>query len=179
MIADTEIKGRDQVPQHNRTFYLHYAWVIVSIIAVVQMVGASLRMAFGVMIDPLTQTFGWSQGTVTLAYAISSMTTALASPLAGSLGDHLGARFSMGVGVALFLIGMVMTSLVSQPWQFYLSFGLILGAAQAIFLVPLIPAAMTWFRRHLGLGMGVLMGSWGMGPALTAPMMAFLIEQVG
>ena len=38
------------------TFYWHYAWVIVAIAAVMHMVGASIRMAFGVFIDPLSQT---------------------------------------------------------------------------------------------------------------------------
>ena len=131
-----------------RVFYYHYAWVIVAIIAAMQMVGAAMRMAFGVLIDPLTQTFGWSQSEVTLAYAITSVVTALASPFAGMMGDRFGARKSMAVGSVLFLVGMVLTGVVRQPWHLYLSFGLLMGIAQAMFLVPLIPAAMTWFRRH-------------------------------
>ena len=81
-------------------FYYHYAWVIVAIIAAMQMVGATMRMAFGVLIDPLTQTFGWSQSEVTLAYAITSVVTALASPFAGMMGDKFGARKSMAVDPA-------------------------------------------------------------------------------
>ena len=41
------------------TFYWHYAWVIVVIIAGMQIVGTSIRMAFGVFIDPL-QNFCYS-----------------------------------------------------------------------------------------------------------------------
>ncbi len=163
----------------SRKLYPHYAWVIVSIIAIMQMVGASIRMAFGVFIDPLAQTFDWSQGTITLAYGVSSITTALASPLAGWFGDRYGARTAMVVGSVLFIIGMFMAGLIEQPWHLYLSFGVLMGTAQAIFLVPLVPAAMTWFRRHLGLGMGLLMASWGVGPALTAPIMGLLVEEAG
>ena len=162
-----------------RTFYWHYAWVIVSIIAVMQMVGASVRMAFGVFIDPLTATYGWGQGTVTFAYALASIVTALVSPLAGTFGARLGARRAMMVGSVLFIIGMGLTGTITKPWQLYLYFGVLLGVAQAIFLVPLIPAAMIWFRRHLGLGIGVLMAAWGVGPALAAPIMGLLIEQTG
>lgn len=165
--------------QSDRVFYYHYAWVIVAIIAVMQMVGATLRMAFGVLIDPLTQTFGWSQGEITLAYAISSIVTALVSPFAGMLGDRYGARKSMAVGSALFFVGMVLTGMVSQPWHLYLSFGGLMGVAQAIFLVPLIPSAMAWFRRHLGVGMGVIMAAWGVGPALAAPIVGLLIQELG
>ena len=168
-----------RVPGAGRVFYWHYAWVIVSIIAVMQMVGSSIRMAFGVFIDPLTEEFGWSQGSITMAYALSSIVTALVSPMAGSFGDRYGARRAMIVGSVMFIIGMLLVGLVSQIWQLYLTFGVLLGVAQAVFLVPLIPSAMTWFRRHLGLGMGLLMAAWGLGPALTAPLMAFMIDQFG
>ena len=160
-------------------FYWHYAWVIVTIIALMQMVGSSIRMAFGVFIYPLSEEFGWSQGSITLAYALSSIVTALISPLAGSLGDRFGARKSMILGCTMFIGGMLLIGVVNQVWQFYLTFGVLLGVAQAVFLVPLIPSAMTWFRRHLGVGMGFLMAAWGLGPALTAPIMGLMIEQLG
>ena len=160
-------------------FYWHYAWVIVTIIALMQMVGSSIRMAFGVFIYPLSEEFGWSQGSITLAYALSSIVTALVSPLAGSLGDRFGARKSMILGCTMFIGGMLLIGVVNQVWQFYLTFGVLLGVAQAVFLVPLIPSAMTWFRRHLGVGMGFLMAAWGLGPALTAPIMGLMIEQLG
>ena len=165
-------------PEH-RAFYFHYAWVIVAIIAAMQMVGTTMRMAFGVLVDPLTETFGWSQGEVTLAYGITSLVTALASPWAGSLGDRYGARICMIAGTAMFVVGMAATALVTEPWHFYVSFGVILGVAQAIFLVPLIPAAMNWFHRRLGLAMGVIMAAWGVGPALAAPVVGLLVNEYG
>ena len=163
-------------PGTTRAFYMHYAWVIVLIIAVMQMVGSSIRMAFGVFVDPLEQAFGWSQGTITLAYAIASVVTAISSPLAAWFGDRYGARKSMALGAVLFLAGMVLTGYISEPWHLYLYFGVLMGVAQAIFLVPLIPTAMTWFRRHLGLGMGAIMAAWGLGPALAAPIVGYLIQ---
>ena len=157
------------------TFYWHYAWVIVTIAAVLQMVGASIRMAFGIFIDPLSQAFGWDQGSITLAYGINSVITAIASPMAGWMGDRYGARKSVAMGGVIFIVGMVITGLINQLWQFYLAFGVILGIAQAIFLVPLVPGVMRWYQRHLGWGMGILMAAWGLGPAIMAPLMGYLI----
>ena len=164
---------------YGRVIYPHYVWVIVTVIAVMQMVGTSIRMAFGVFIEPLEQTFQWSQGSITLAYAISSVVTALASPFAGWFGDRFGARKAMVVGTAMFMLGMLLTGLISSIWELYLYFGVLLGVAQAIFLVPLIPSAMYWFRRHLGIGMGLIMASWGLGPALAAPVVSLLLEGMG
>ena len=165
--------------EHGPAFYWHYAWVIVAIATVMQMVGASIRMAFGVFIDPLSQTFGWDQGAITLAYGISSVVTAVASPAAGWIGDRYGARKAMTLGGVMFIAGMLITGVVDQVWEFYLAFGVLLGIAQAIFLVPLVPGVMRWYRRHLGWGMGVMMAGWGLGPALTAPLMGYLIVNLG
>ena len=163
----------------SNTFYWHYAWVIVVIIAGMQIVGSSIRMAFGVFIDPLQAQFGWSQGGIGFAYAICSMVSAVVAPLAGNLGDRFGAKKSMLAGIFVYLIGMLATAFVKDLWQFWLTYGVILGVAQAIFLVPLIPAAMIWFRRHLGLAMGLIMASWGIGPALATPLVAFMIQTFG
>ncbi len=171
--------GSPSVLGSQRLIYSHYAWVIVFIIAVMQMVGTSIRMAFGVFIDPLENLFGWSQSSIALSYAISSVVTALASPFAGWFGDRFGARRAMTVGTLMFLAGMLLTGIIDSIWELYLYFGVLLGVAQAVFLVPLIPAAMHWFRRHLGMGMGIIMASWGLGPALAAPVISLLIDQLG
>ena len=163
----------------SHTLYWHYAWIIVVIIAGMQIVGSSIRMAFGVFIDPLQAQFGWSQGGIGFAYAICSMVSAVVAPWAGNLGDRFGAKKSMLVGIFVYLIGMLATAFVKDLWQFWLTYGVILGIAQAIFLVPLIPAAMIWFRRHLGLAMGLIMASWGIGPALATPLVAFMIQTFG
>lgn len=180
MADDTETEKPSGNPVTQvKSAYVHYVWLVVAIIAGMQMVGASLRMAFGVLIDPLTTTFGWSQGSITLAYAITAITTALVSPFAGMFGDRYGARLSMALGVVLFVVGASLTALVQEPWHLYVSFGLILGVAQALFLVPLIPAGMMWFRRRLGVGMGIIMGSRGLGPAIGALVIGLLITNLG
>ena len=138
------------------TLYWHYAWVIVVIIAGMQIVGTSIRMGFGVFIQPLEDQFGWSQNGLGFAYALSSIVSAVVSPVTGNLGDRFGAKKSMLMGAAVFLVGMLLTAFVTQLWHFWLTYGVVLGVAQSIFLVPLIPAAMIWFRRNLGLAMGLI-----------------------
>ena len=120
-----------------RTFYWHYAWVILVAATGVQMIGSSIRMAFGVFVDPLGQNFGWDQGDITLAYAINAVVSAVASPAAGWVGDTYGTRKAMILGGALFVVGMLVTGVITELWHLYLAFGVLLGIAQAIFLVPL------------------------------------------
>jgi OFA family oxalate/formate antiporter-like MFS transporter len=157
----------------------HYAWVIVFIAGAVQMVGAAIRMAFGVLVDPLVQTFGWSPGSIGLAYALMSIVAALASPVAGYAGNRFGARRTMATGTVLFFIGMMWTSQTKELWELYVAYGLVFGISQALLLVPVVPSVAAWFRRHLGLGTGIMMVSWSLGPALVVQLLAVLFNTVG
>ena len=89
----------------NKYHLKHFAWVIVLIASIIQMVGSTIRNVFGVMVEPMSDTFGWSQGEIGLGYAIAALCTAFFSPVAGILGDIFGAKRTMIFGTVLFLIG--------------------------------------------------------------------------
>ena len=69
------IKGG--LPSPDKVFYWHYAWVIVIVVVGMQVVASGVRMAFGALIDPLNEEFGWTQTNIGIAYAISSLVSAL------------------------------------------------------------------------------------------------------
>ena len=86
---------------------MHYAWVIVGILALVQMVDSSISMAAGIIIAPLTDpegNFGWSVGAVGAAMGVFFLIGAIYAPITGWLGDYPAAQgfpfnqFYSGVG---------------------------------------------------------------------------------
>ena len=155
---------------------VHYAWVLIGLSALLYLGGGSITQAFGVVVLPLQDERGWSQGSITLAYAINSIVSALFSPAAGWVADKYGTRKALAIGALIFVFGMFVTGVVNQLWQFYLAFGLLLGIAQAIFLVPLVPGVMRWYKRQLGWGMGIMMASWGVGPAISIALISVLLH---
>ncbi|MBR91901.1 MAG: hypothetical protein CL903_03780 [Dehalococcoidia bacterium] len=162
----------------NHNIY-HYAWIIVLICAVVQMVGAAIRIGFGVLVDPLVEIFGWSSGSIGLAYALMSIITAFSSPIAGLLCFKIGCKKTMIWGTILFFIGMIWISQISQIWELYISYGLVFGVAQAFLLVPAVPIVSNWFDKYLGLGTGLMMGAWSLGPAISVQILAIFFEIYG
>ena len=157
----------------------HYAWVIVGILALVQMVALSVNFASGVLVEPLTDAngdFGFSASGVGLSFTLFFLSGALLSPVVGWLGERYGPRNMMIVGAAGYCGVMLLVAFVSAPWELWLSFGVLRGAVQAIFMVPLMAAVSGWFRNRLGLATGVLWAAAGVGPAVMAPVLINLVE---
>src|SRR5919109_3076236 len=161
---------------------IHYSWVIIGILVVVQVIGSAISQSAGVMVAPLRDPhgdFGWGIGTIGALMAVYYVVGALFSPVSGWLGERYGARRLMLAGALLYGGSMVLLGLVRQPWHFLLTFSVLLSLTQSICLVPLMAAVSGWFRRRLGLGTGILWAAGGLGAALLAPLVGSLLDQLG
>src|SRR5712691_11030938 len=141
---------------------LHYSWVIV-----------------GIMVAPLRDphgAFGWGIGTIGALMAVYYVVGAVFAPISGWLGERYGARHLMLAGGLLYGSSMVLLGLVRQPWHFLLAFSVLLSLTQSICMVPLIAAVSGWFRRRLGLATGILWAAGGLGAALLAPLVGYLMQ---
>ena len=155
--------------------HIHYAWMIVVITALMRLVSSSFRMSFPALVPFIAAGFGWEVWLITLAFSLQWVISGAFGPPAGWLGDRYGARFTMTVGAVLYIVGMILTGFMTEIWHLFLFFGVILSASMGIFQVPLTVAVTSWFRRHLGVGMGLLQSSQGFGPVVALPIMLGLV----
>ena len=161
---------------------IHYAWVTLAIAVAMRLVSSVERTASGVLVaylvDPSGE-FGWSRSLVGLALSLQWIFSGVFGPPAGWLGDRYGLRPTMAVGAVLFMLTSLLIGLVSVPWQFILTFGILMSASLAVFQVPLVSAVTVWFQRHLGVAMGTLQSAQGLANLLFAPMMVALLTHFG
>ncbi|MDE2845045.1 MAG: MFS transporter [Chloroflexota bacterium] len=154
---------------------VHYAWVIVAAAALMRLGSSSFRTSSSILIPRLVETFGWSYGMVGLAFSLQWWFTAFYAPPPGGRATGKEFGYTMLWGAFLFVIGMVLTATVNSLWEFYLYFGIILSAAMGIFQVPLTAGVTQWFHRRLGVGMGLLQASQGLGPLVAVPLILLII----
>ena len=158
---------------------IHYAWVIIGVATLMRLSTSAFRSSQSILIPRLVDTFGWSYGAVGGAFALQWVVSGMFGPPSGWLGDRYGVRMTMLLGAVLFIAGMVLTSMSNHLWQFYLFFGIILSMSMGIFQVPLTAAVTLWFKRHLGVGMGALQASQGLGPLVAVPLILLIIGVFG
>jgi len=164
---------------------IHYAWVTLGVAIAMRLVSSVERTASGVLVAYLITPkaeggqFGWSAGAVGLAFSLQWIFSGLFGPPAGWLGDRYGIRPTMFLGALLFIVASLLIGMVTAPWQFILFFGILMSAALAVFQVPLITAVTLWFKKGLGLAMGLMQSAQGLSTLMFGQLMVFLLQEGG
>ena len=156
----------------------HYAWVVVGIAVLLQVTTNAISQAFSVLIPVILDKFEWSLTAISLAYVFRSIVGAVLSPAAGWIGDRYGARRSLIMATACYIIGLLLLSTITEVWQLYLYYSVVLGVSQAMFRVNIPTTVAAWFRKRLGIAVGVQQAAGGMGASVMAPALAFLLSNV-
>lgn len=157
----------------------HYAWVVVTAAFLVGAINAAFMWAFTLIVGPVEQQFGWDRGLISVAFTLQYLIFALGSIGGGWLVDKIGARLTLVGGSAMLLLSLTLSSTVTELWQFYLYFGVLMGISRSAFIAPLHTVVSIWFRRRLGLAMGLVSASLGVGPLVLAPIMQSMIVSLG
>ncbi|MCE2403567.1 MAG: MFS transporter [Dehalococcoidia bacterium] len=142
------------------------------------MAGGSVNLVFGVLVVPLQEQMGWSPAGITLSYSLTAVTAAVLAPMVGAATDRYGARKVIMVGVVSFVLGAVSTGFTTQVWQIWITYGFFLGVTHVCIGVGILTSVTSWFRTRLGLGVGLMLASHGLGPALMAILIGLLLASV-
>lgn len=159
-------------------FKPHFAWYIVGMATLLQLSTNFVSQAFAVLMVVLQDTFAWTLTAITIAYFLRSIIGALLSPVSGWIGDRYGARRAMIAGAGLYIVGLLLLSTITQVWQLYIYYSLILGTAQGLFRVNIPTTVAAWFKKRLGLAVGIQQSAGGMGASIMAPALAVLLSRV-
>ena len=157
--------------------HAHYGWYIVAMGTTLQLTTNFVSQAFAILIVVMRDNFGWSLTAIVLAYSVRSIVSALLSPYAGIMGDRYGAKRVMLVGAGFFVGGLIMLSTISQIWQLFVYYSIVLGVAQAMFRVNIPTTVAAWFKKKLGVAVGIQQSAGGMGASVLAPGLTILLTQ--
>ncbi len=147
----------------------------------IAMIGFGARSTFGLYLDPLTETRGWSRETFSLALAIQNLMWGIGLPIAGALADRFGAAKVIFAGALIYAVGIYGMSVTESASMFHMTAGVITGTGVAFTAFSLAMAAMARVvgaeRRSMVLGLGTAAGS--LGQVLFSPISQGFISVFG
>lgn len=158
----------------------NYAFVVVGVVFLVLLVGAGLRGAPGVLLQPLERSFGWTRSQTSLAAAIGIFFYGMMGPFAAALMQRFGVRRVVVSALLLMAATTSASALMTQHWHLIVTWGLLSGIASGCVNVVLGATIVNrWFVARRGLMMGLLTASTATGALIFIPTLAMLTERHG
>jgi len=163
-----------------RTAPLSMSQVLLCGAAIVTL-SMGIRHGFGLWLQPITQTQGWSRENFAFAIAIQNLAWGLAGIFAGMVADKFGAFKVIIAGAVLYALGLAGMAFSPTPLLFGLSAGVLIGIAQAgttyAVIYGVIGRNVAADRRSWAMGIAAAAGSFGQ--FLMVPTESFLIQNIG
>lgn len=117
---------------------------------------------------PVCENLGAVSSQFTLMVTIIFLSSALFSPVAGNLMEKYDLRLVLAASVVLCGAGLLLCSIYTEIWQFYVS-----GVLEGIGVVSLMYLAVgtlvnRWYKSHIGFLVGLCVAMTGLGGAVWA-----------
>lgn len=140
-----------------------------------------IRHGFGLWLQPITQSQGWSRETFAFAIAIQNLAWGVFGIFAGMVSDRFGAFRVIVAGALCYALGLFGMAHTGTPLLFTISAGLLIGMAQAgttyAVIYGVIGRNVPAERRSWAMGIAAAAGSFGQ--FLMVPVESLLIERLG
>jgi OFA family oxalate/formate antiporter-like MFS transporter len=156
---------------------INRGWVVIGAILIQLCIGGIYT--WSLFNQPLADAFNWNKSDVFLTYSIAIFVFAFATLFAGRLQDRVGPRLVATIGILLYSGGLMLTSMVSELWQLYLTYGVMAGAGVGFVYVCPLSTLVKWFPKRKGLITGVAVGAFGLGSLVFKSAIQYFIAGIG
>ena len=152
-----------------------YRWVIVAAGGLLGCIAIGAMFSLPVLLVPIEQDTGWSRTGISSAMTFGFLAMAFGSMAWGATVDRFGPRLVVLTGSILIALTLAWASRASSLVEFQIIFGVVLGAATASILAPMMATVMGWFDDHRSLAVSLVSAGMGMAPMTMSPLVAWLI----
>lgn len=159
---------------------IFYGWIIVSVSFVTLILVCGLWSTFSLFINPIQAEFNRDRASVSLAMSIGLMVYGLSLPFIGRLIDRFGPKKVILLSSILAGVSIILLSLISSLWQFYLLYGVLLAIGYAgAGLVANTSLVRSWFTERSELALSATQSGLPFGQLIVVPAAAYLILAYG
>jgi MFS family permease len=161
-------------------FRLFYGWYIVAACFGILFFNAGARYSFGVMFKPMIAEFGWSRGSMSLAFFLNMTLYALSLIAVGRFYDRYGPKWVIIISTLFLSAGYIFISRITSLWQFLLFYGILAAVGLGGTTVPLVAALTSkWFVKWRGLAISLSLSGNSIGQFALVPLLTIITLRYG
>jgi predicted MFS family arabinose efflux permease len=166
--------------EESRVLYPGWGVAAAAFVGVMTSFAPIVPYTFSLFLNPLHAAFGWRREAMTGTFALAAITVALVSPFIGMLLDRFPPRRIILPSIVIFAAALASLSRMGPDIRrFYITFfvlGLVAnGTAQFAYTRTML----TWFRRHRGFALALILTGSGVGSILIPPLTQWTIGAHG
>ena len=156
-----------------------YGYVVVAAGLITQLLMLGSFFTFGIFLKPLSSELGWTRATTSGAFSLAFFLFGFLSIASGRLTDKYGPRIVIIICGVLLGSGFLLTSQISEIWQYYLFHGVFIGVAMSAVDVPILSTVARWFIKKRGMAIGITKTGAGLGIMVMPILANWLIDSYG
>jgi MFS family permease len=158
---------------------IYYGWRVVAVGFFLLLLMFGARLSFGLYIKPLAEKFEATRAFISGSQSLYMMVYAIFALITGSLADRYGPKKVVIAGSFLMGVGMLLTSQITSAWQYYLTYGLLVGIGSGAIYVPAIGAVSKFFTRKRNFALAITASGAGLGQYLFPPFIQIIFDLQG
>ena len=124
--------------------------------------------------------FGWSVSTISGAVSLNIILLGVLAPFMAGLMQTVGLKRTVMSCLSLLTVGVFLSMFMTQPWQLYLTWGLMVGVGASAGSIGLATAiANRWFATRRGMVVGIMTSASATGQLIFLPLLGAMAEWYG
>lgn len=124
--------------------------------------------------------FDWPRVVPSTAYGLQYIGGGVGGIFMGWCLDKAGMGIPALIAAVMIGLGTILTSYVTQPWELYVIYGLMLGfLGRAALFSPLTANITHWFADKKSMAVGIVGSGQALSGALWPPVFQFMFDQMG
>jgi len=149
---------------------------MIAAATLIMMAAWGANYSFGIFYKPVLLEFGWTRAQTAVAFSLATGVTGVVNAVSGVLSDRFGPRRVLILLGILLGGGYLMMSRITDIWQFYLFYAVLIGVGMGGAGVPIISNIPRWFAARRGVMSGIVVAGIGLGAVVVPPLANALIE---
>ena len=154
-----------------------YGWVIVAAAFTLSAISFGVLASVGVFLKPLAAEFGWSRGSLSFGYSSITLATAFSGLFWSYVADRFGSRWLVLFGSITLGLPLLLLSGMETITEFYLYYFIFGAFGHATVTGPLYANVGTWFKKNVGLAIGLTVAGGAFGQGVVPYIVRYLIDK--
>ena len=159
---------------------IFFGWYIVATCFFIAFLTVGVKNAFGIFVIPMSEEFGWTRTTISLAAASGFLINGITQPFLGHLFDRIGGRRVIVVGLVLIGIFTLLLSLTFHILFMLIVFSFLLSTAlSGPSLTNTMALISKWFKRRRATAISINTVGTSIGGLILVPFAMYFLQATG